>query len=112
MPTIIFVLAIVVVLVSLSLRVVKEYDRGVIFFLGKYTGVRGPGLIILIPVFEQMTRVTLRPITMNIPSQKIITKDNVSIDLAAVAYYHIVDQKKSVTAIKNANGDIHQTSQT
>jgi regulator of protease activity HflC (stomatin/prohibitin superfamily) len=58
MPTIL-VLAIVVVLVFLSLRVVKEYDRGVIFFLGKYTGVRGPGLIILIPVLEQMTRVTL-----------------------------------------------------
>ena len=58
---IIIVLVIVVVLVSLSLRVVKEYDRGVIFFLGKYTGVRGPGLIILIPALEQMTRVTLRP---------------------------------------------------
>jgi regulator of protease activity HflC (stomatin/prohibitin superfamily) len=84
MPTIL-VLAIVVVLVVLSLRVVKEYDRGVIFFLGKYTGVRGPGLIVLIPVFEQMTRVTLRTITLNIPSQKIITKDNVSIDIAAVA---------------------------
>ena len=85
MPTSMFLIFIVVVLVSLSLRVVKEYDRGVIFFLGKYTGVRGPGLIILIPVFEQMTRVTLRTITMNIPSQKIITKDNVSIDIAAVA---------------------------
>jgi regulator of protease activity HflC (stomatin/prohibitin superfamily) len=69
------IIAIVVVLVFLSLRVVKEYDRGVIFFLGKYTGVRGPGLIILIPVLEQMARVTLRTITMNIPSQKIITKD-------------------------------------
>ena len=85
MPIIMLVLAIVVVLVFLSLRVVKEYDRGVIFFLGKYTGVRGPGLIILIPVLEQMTRVTLRTITMNIPCLKIITKDNVSIDIAAVA---------------------------
>lgn len=76
----------VVVLLFLSLRIVKEYDRGVIFFLGKVTGIRGPGLIILIPVLEQMTKVTLRTITMNIPSQKIITKDNVSIDIAAVAY--------------------------
>jgi regulator of protease activity HflC (stomatin/prohibitin superfamily) len=74
MPTLMIVLAIVVVLVSLSLRVVKEYDRDVIFFLGKYTGVRGPGLIILIPVLEQMTRVTLRTITMNIPSQKILAR--------------------------------------
>ncbi len=106
------VLIIVVVLVLLSLRVVKEYDRGVIFFLGKVTGVRGPGLIFLIPIFEQMTRVTLRTITMQIPSQKIITKDNVSIDIAAVAYYHIVDPQKSVVAIENINAAINQISQT
>ena len=112
MITLVIVFAIAVVLVSLSLRVVKEYDRGVIFLLGKYTGVRGPGLIILIPVFEQMTRVTLRTITMNIPSQKIITKDNVSIDIAAVAYYHIVDPTKSVIAIENVNAAINQISQT
>src|SRR4051812_31056614 len=112
MPIIILVALFVVVLVSLSLRVVKEYDRGVIFFLGKYTGVRGPGLIILIPIFEQMTRVTLRTITMNIPSQKIITKDNVSIDIAAVAYYHIVDPQKSVVAIENVYDAVNQISQT
>ena len=85
------VIFVVVVLAFMSLRIVKEYDRGVIFFLGKVVGVRGPGLIILIPFFELMTKVTLRTITMNIPSQKIITKDNVSIDIAAVAYYKIVD---------------------
>ncbi len=107
--TIIFV---VVVLLLLSLRIVKEYDRGVIFFLGKCTGVRGPGLIVLIPIFEQMTKVTLRTITMNIPSQKIITKDNVSIDIAAVAYYHIVDAKKSVIAIENVYDAVNQISQT
>src|SRR6476469_6125821 len=112
MPTLMIVLAIVVVLVFLSLRVVKEYDRGVIFFLGKYTGVRGPGLIILIPVFEQMTRVTLRTITMNIPSQKIITKDNVSIDIAAVAYYHIVDPQKSVVSVEDVYYATNQISQT
>ena len=94
MPTIMIVLAIVVVLVSLSLRVVKEYDRGVIFFLGSTRCSRSRFDGTLIPVPEQMTRVTLRTITMNIPSQKIITKDNVSIDIAAVGrYYHIVDQE-------------------
>jgi regulator of protease activity HflC (stomatin/prohibitin superfamily) len=92
--------------------VVKEYDRGVIFFLGKVTGVRGPGLIILIPILEQMTRTTLRTITMNIPSQKIITKDNVSIDIAAVAYYHINDPLKSVVAIENVYDAVNQISQT
>jgi regulator of protease activity HflC (stomatin/prohibitin superfamily) len=103
---------IIIVLVALSLRVVKEYDRGVIFFLGKLTGVRGPGLIILIPILEQMTRVTLRTITMNIPSQKIITKDNVSIDIAAVAYYHIVDPARSVVAVENVYDAVNQIAQT
>ncbi len=103
---------IVVVLLLLSLRVVKEYDRGVIFFLGKFTGVRGPGLILLVPILEQMTRVTLRTITMQIPSQKIITKDNVSIDIAAVAYYLVVDPAKSVIAIENITSAINQISQT
>src|SRR5665811_2000232 len=94
------IIFVTVVLISMSLRIVKEYDRGVIFFLGKVTGVRGPGLIVLLPVLEQMTKVTLRTITMDIPSQKIITKDNVSIDIAAVAYFHIVDAQKSVLAIE------------
>ena len=101
-----------VFLLFLSLRIVKEYDRGVIFFLGKVTGVRGPGLIILIPILEQMTQVTLRTITMNIPSQKIITKDNVSIDIAAVAYYKIVDPQRSVVAIEDITSAVNQISQT
>jgi regulator of protease activity HflC (stomatin/prohibitin superfamily) len=110
--SLLIIAVIVIVLLALSLRVVKEYDRGVIFFLGKVTGVRGPGLIILIPILEQMTKVTLRTITMNIPSQKIITKDNVSIDIAAVAYYHIVDPQKSVVAIENIHDAVNQISQT
>jgi regulator of protease activity HflC (stomatin/prohibitin superfamily) len=107
-----FVIFVVVVVVFMSLRIVKEYDRGVIFFLGKVTGVRGPGLIILIPFFELMTKVTLRTITMNIPSQKIITKDNVSIDIAAVAYYKIVDPQRSVVAIEDITSAVNQISQT
>ncbi|HSW48394.1 MAG TPA: SPFH domain-containing protein [Candidatus Saccharimonadales bacterium] len=102
----------VIIIFLLSVRVVKEYDRGVIFFLGRCTGVRGPGLILLIPFLERMTGVTLRTITMEIPSQKIITKDNVSIDIAAVAYYHIVDPKKSVVAIENVYDAVNQISQT
>ncbi len=106
------IVVIVVILLTMSLKVVKEYDRGVIFFLGKVTGVRGPGLIILIPIFEQMTKVSLRTITMSIPSQKIITKDNVSIDIAAVAYYHILDPQKSVVAIEDVYSAVNQISQT
>lgn len=96
----------------MSVKIVNEYDRGVIFFLGRCTGVRGPGLIILIPILERMQQVALRTITMGIPSQKIITKDNVSIDIAAVAYYHIVDPQKSVVAIENVYDAVNQISQT
>ncbi|MBA3733532.1 SPFH domain-containing protein [Patescibacteria group bacterium] len=106
------ILVIVLFLLMSSLRVVKEYERGVIFFLGKCKGIRGPGLIILIPIFEMMTRVQLRTVTMNIPSQKIITKDNVSIDIAAVAYYHVVDPVKATIAIENVNDAVNQISQT
>jgi regulator of protease activity HflC (stomatin/prohibitin superfamily) len=107
-----YILAFIVLVLVLSLRVVKEYERGVIFFLGKCKGVRGPGLIILIPIFEKMTRVQLRTITMAIPSQKIISKDNVSIDIAAVAYYHVVDPVKATVAIENVYDAVNQISQT
>jgi len=107
-----YIIGFIVLLLIFSLRVVKEYERGVIFFLGKCKGIRGPGLIILIPIFEQMTRVQLRTVTMNIPSQKIITKDNVSIDIAAVAYYHVVDSVKATIAIENVYDAVNQISQT
>src|SRR5271163_838067 len=95
-----------------SLRVLKQYERGVVFFLGKFEGVRGPGLTLVFVPLQQMTRVSLRTVTMQIPSQKIITKDNVSIDIAAVAYYHITDPEKSVIVIENVYNAINQISQT
>jgi regulator of protease activity HflC (stomatin/prohibitin superfamily) len=106
------VIGIGIVLFFASVKVVQEYDRGVVFFLGRYSATRGPGLILLIPLIERMQKVSLRTITMGIPSQKIITKDNVSIDIAAVAYYHIVDPKKSVLAIENVYEAVNQISQT
>src|SRR5580692_10159481 len=84
-----------------SLRVLKQYERGVVFLLGKFEGVRGPGLTLIFTPFQQMVRTSLRTVTMQIPSQKIITKDNVSIDIAAVAYYHISDPEKAVIVIEN-----------
>lgn len=112
MTLILSLIGLILFFLIFSLRVVKEYDRGVIFFLGKCTGVRGPGLIILVPILEQMTKVALRTITMDIPSQKIITKDNVSIDIAAVAYYHVVDAQRSVIAIEDVYKAVNQISQT
>ncbi|HUD44517.1 MAG TPA: SPFH domain-containing protein [Patescibacteria group bacterium] len=105
-------LAVIIVLFFLSVRVVTQYERGVIFFLGRHTGERGPGLILLIPIFERMVRVSLRIVTMEIPSQKIITKDNVSIDIAAVAYYQVVNPSRSVLAIENVYSAVNQISQT
>lgn len=109
--TIFFIVFIIFILLS-SVKVVQEYDRGVVFSLGRCTGVRGPGLILLFPLIERMQSVSLRTITMGIPSQKIITKDNVSIDIAAVAYYHVVDPKKSVIAIESIYDAVNQISQT
>jgi regulator of protease activity HflC (stomatin/prohibitin superfamily) len=109
-----FTILIIVVIFYLaaSLRVLRQYERGVVFLLGKFAGVRGPGLtFIFIPV-QQMVRVSLRTVTMQIPSQKIITKDNVSIDIAAVAYYHISDPERSVVAIERVYDAINQISQT
>jgi regulator of protease activity HflC (stomatin/prohibitin superfamily) len=107
-----FILAVVIIIAIAGIRVIKEYERAVIFFLGKQTATRGPGLIFLVPVFEKMVKVSFRTITMGIPSQKIITKDNVSIDIAAVAYYHIVDPRKSVIAIEDVFSAVNQISQT
>ena len=107
-----YVLVVLALILLRGLRVVKEYERGVIFFLGRLRGTRGPGLIYVVPIFERMTRVTLRTVTMNIPSQKIITKDNVSIDIAAVAYYKVADAVKSVVAIENVHDAVNQISQT
>ncbi|MDB5178088.1 MAG: stomatin-like protein [Patescibacteria group bacterium] len=103
----------VVVLALFGLRVVQQYEQGVVFRFGKLTGaVRGPGLQLIIPWVDVMRKVNMRIITMPIPSQKVITKDNVSIDVAAVAYYHVVEPTKSIVAIDNVMVAINQISQT
>lgn len=107
------VLAIILIFYFISsVRILRQYERGVLFVLGKFSGVRGPGLTLVFSPIQTMTRVSLRTVTMQIPSQKIITKDNVSIDIAAVAYYHISDPEKAVIAIENVYEAINQISQT
>src|SRR6202453_1639091 len=95
-----------------SIRVLKQYERGVVFSLGKFTGVKAAGITMIFAPFQSMTRISLRTVTMQIPSQKIITKDNVSIDIAAVAYYKVTDPEKAVIAIENVYNAINQISQT
>jgi regulator of protease activity HflC (stomatin/prohibitin superfamily) len=107
----IIILAVILYAVA-SLRVLKQYERGVVFLLGKFEGVRGPGLTLVFVPIQQMVRTSLRTVTMQIPSQKIITKDNVSIDIAAVAYYHVTNPESAVIAIENVYNAINQISQT
>ena len=107
------IIGIAVVLYILgSFRVLRQYERGVVFFLGRFEGVRGPGLTFIFVPFQSMVRVSLRTVTTQIPSQRIITKDNVSIDIAAVAYYKIIDPERAVIAIENVYNAINQISQT
>ena len=104
---------IVVVLLISSLRVINQYERGVVFQLGKVEDkVREPGLRFIIPIIEQMRKVSLRIVTLPIESQKIITKDNVSIDVAAVAYYQVSDPVKSIVEIENVISATYQIAQT
>jgi regulator of protease activity HflC (stomatin/prohibitin superfamily) len=112
-PMGILIIGVAIILYILgALRVLRQYERGVVFLLGKFEGVRDPGLTFIFWPFQQMVRVSLRTVTMQIPSQRIITKDNVSIDIAAVAYYHVTDPEKSVIAIENVYNAINQISQT
>ena len=111
--TIIVVLAVLTLLgFALSVRIVKQYERGVLFRLGRVLGTREPGLRLIVPVIDVMRRVSLRIVTMPIQSQGIITRDNVSVDVSAVAYYQVVDATKSVVAIENVAAAINQIAQT
>jgi regulator of protease activity HflC (stomatin/prohibitin superfamily) len=98
---------------ALSVRILKQYERAVIFRLGRVKGgARGPGLIVFVPFVDRFHRVSLRIITMPIQSQGIITRDNVSVDVSAVAYYRVADAIRSVVAIENASAAINQIAQT
>jgi regulator of protease activity HflC (stomatin/prohibitin superfamily) len=111
--TVLIVIAVLLVLaLLLSIRVVKQYELGVLFRLGRLQGTRAPGLRTIIPVVDVLHRVSLRIVTMPIQSQGIITRDNVSVDVSAVAYYRVVDAVKSVIAIENVRAAIDQIAQT
>jgi regulator of protease activity HflC (stomatin/prohibitin superfamily) len=103
---------VVLVGVALAVKIVKQYEQGVLFRLGRVLGAREPGLRVIIPFVDVLHRVSLRIITMPIQSQGIITRDNVSVDVSAVAYFRVVDAVKSVVAIENVYAAINQIAQT
>ena len=96
-----FVLVLIGWFLFMSLKVLNEYERGVIFRLGRIIGAKGPGLIILIPIIDRMTRVDLRTITLDIPSQDVISKDNVTLKVNAVVYFRVVDPNRAVVEVEN-----------
>ena len=102
-----------IVLIAVRLfRILREYERGVIFFLGRFQKVKGPGLIIVIPVIQQMVRVDLRTVVMDVPSQDVISRDNVSVRVNAVIYFRVVDSQKAIINVENylqATSQIAQT---
>jgi len=116
MQILLAVLAIIAVLIlvvlALSLRIVQQYEEGVLFRLGRVVGQKKPGLTWIVPIIDVLRRVSLRIVTMPIQSQGIITRDNVSVDVSAVAYYRIVDATKALVAIENVAAAINQIAQT
>ena len=110
--TIGIVTAFVIVLLYNTIKILKEYERGVIFFLGRFQTVKGPGLIILVPMVQKMTKVDLRVIVLDVPTQDVISRDNVSVKVNAVIYFRIVDPEKAIIRVANVFEATSQLSQT
>ncbi|WP_026986494.1 slipin family protein [Fodinicurvata fenggangensis] len=106
------IVVLLLVLLVASLRILREYDRAVVFTLGRFTGVKGPGLIILIPFIQQMVRVDTRTLVLDVPSQDVISQDNVSVQVNAVIYFRVVDASKSVIQVENYMQATSQIAQT
>lgn len=112
MPFVIIVIAFVLVLLFSFIKVLNEYERGVMLSLGRFTGIKGPGIVLVWPLVQQMRRVDLRVIVLNVPKQDVITRDNVSVKVNAVVYFRIVDPAKAVLQVTNPMEATSQVAQT
>ncbi len=108
----IYVAALLIALLAMAIRILREYERGVVFTLGRFTGVKGPGLFILIPFIQQMIRVDLRIIVLDVPTQDVISHDNVSVHVNAVVYYRVLDPEKAIIQVEDFNAATSQLAQT
>ena len=106
------VAAFIIAIVGSALRVLREYERGVMFTLGRFTGVKGPGLILILPYIQQMVRIDLRIVVLDVPSQEVISRDNVSVKVNAVLYFRVVDSDKAVIEVKDFMQATSQLAQT
>lgn len=112
MPVIFFLVIVGIILLMASIRVVTEYERGVIFRLGRLVGAKGPGLFFLIPIVDRMTKISLRTVNFDVQPQEVITKDNVPVKVNAVVYFRILDPCKSVIEVENSRFATLQIAQT
>ena len=102
--TLAFAVVVVLVLATQIFKILNEYERGVVFTFGRFTGVKGPGLIILVPLIQKMVKVDLRVIVLDVPTQDVISRDNVSVKVNAVVYFRIVDPAKAIIQVAHAVG--------
>jgi regulator of protease activity HflC (stomatin/prohibitin superfamily) len=110
--TSVYIVMILIIFLASAIRILREYERGVIFTLGRFTGVKGPGLIILIPFIQRMERVDLRIIVLDVPEQDVISHDNVSVNVNAVVYFRVVDPEKAIIQVENFYDATSQLAQT
>ncbi len=106
------VLLFIFMLLISSLKILREYERGVVFFLGRFQRVKGPGLIIIIPIIQQMVRVELRTVVMDVPTQDVISRDNVSVKVNAVVYFRVVDPERAIIQVEDFHAATSQLAQT
>ena len=109
---IIYILIALIIILPMFIKILREYERAVVFTLGRFTGVKGPGLIIIIPLIQQIERVELRPVVMDVPSQDVISRDNVSVKVNAVVYYRVIDPERAIIQVENFNAATSQLAQT
>jgi regulator of protease activity HflC (stomatin/prohibitin superfamily) len=112
MPFVIAVVILIIVLLFSAINVLNEYERAVVFTLGRFTGIKGPGLVLIYPVVQRMRKVDLRVIVLSVPKQDVITRDNVSVKVNAVVYFRIVDPGKAIIQVANAFDATSQVAQT
>ena len=106
------IIIVLVVLALTAIKILNEYERGVVFTLGRFSGIKGPGLIFIFPGIQQMTRISLRTVVLDVPSQDIITRDNVSVKVNAVVYYRVIDAGNAVLQVENYYYATSQLAQT
>lgn len=111
-PALAVPIVIIVILLFYAIRIMREYERAVVFMLGRFWGVKGPGLIIIVPIVQQMVRVDLRTRVLDVPSQDVISRDNVSVKVNAVIYYRVMDPQKAIIQVEHFEAATSQLAQT